>query len=220
VALVYQSGQTCDGCPEAVADLLRTGSPRFDVVFCGPTGRNRPDATTLARAALYVQPGGGDDLDAAWVEIRPFATGLRRWVRGGGRYLGICLGGYLAGTGPGLGLLPGDSRSYVGSPGATVTTTGDTTVTVEWAGAPWEVYFQDGPAFTLDADARADVLARYPNGLVAAAVVRHGAGRVGVVGPHPEADATWFAQAGLRPPARPTTPLARQLIAATWGPAA
>jgi len=41
------------------------------------------------------------------------------------------------------------------------------------------------------------VLATYPNDTIAALVARFGSGRVGVVGPHPEATQDWYTDAGL-----------------------
>jgi glutamine amidotransferase-like uncharacterized protein len=147
-----------------------------------------------------VQPGGGDDLDGAWRAVKSFGGPLREWLHNGGRYLGICMGAYLAGEDPGWGLLPGDTAEYVGSRGATVRTTRDTVVGVRWRGHQRHMYFQDGPYFTLDRRANAQVLATYEGGQPAALVAPYGAGRVGVVGPHPEADATWYAQYRLKNP--------------------
>ncbi|MEC3981503.1 hypothetical protein QMK34_40345, partial [Amycolatopsis sp. H20-H5] len=62
------------------------------------------------------------------------------------------------------------------------------------------MYFQDGPEFKLQENATANVLARYDNDLPAALVTPYGAGRVGVVGPHPEADQSWYDSAGLANP--------------------
>ncbi|GAB2878779.1 BPL-N domain-containing protein [Streptomyces mayteni] len=199
-ALVYRGPAASPGCPEAVAALLRGTPSRFTVTYCGPDEETPLSARALAAADVYAQPGGGDDVDAAWAELRPFADDLRDWVRGGGRYLGFCMGGYLAGRDPGLGLLPGDSGGYIDSPGASVTTGEDTVIRLRWRGRPRHVYFQDGPYFQLADDASATVLATYDNGLPAAVVARSGAGRVGVVGPHPEADASWYADHGLTNP--------------------
>ena len=71
---------------------------------------------------------------------------------------------------------------------------------VTWKGKPRHMYFQDGPFFVLDDGADAAVLARYDNGTAAAVVAPYGKGRVGVVGPHPEADASWSSDEGLRNP--------------------
>ncbi|MGP3975906.1 BPL-N domain-containing protein [Streptomyces sp. 8N114] len=157
-------------------------------------------ASALAQAAVYAQPGGGDDLTAAWKEMSAFADPLRRWVRGGGRYLGFCLGGYLAGHSPGFGLLPGDTDAYIASKGASVHTPADTVIPVRWRGRRRHMYFQDGPYFKLADKAAASVIATYDNGLSAAVLAPYGKGQVSVVGPHPEADATWYADYGLTNP--------------------
>lgn len=61
--------------------------------------------------------------------------------------------------------------------------------------------FQDGPCFRLLPHAEhVTVLARYPNGEVAALVATFRAGKVGVVGPHPEATPEWYLEFGLIDP--------------------
>ena len=202
-ALVYRGPASCPGCSEAVAALLESSPTSHRAVFCGPDEDVPLTADTLAGTGVYAQPGGGD-VGPAWRHLRHEAGAIRDWTRAGGRYLGFCLGAYLAGSSPGLGLLPGDTDRYIDSPGASVTTTDDTIVAVEWEGRPRHMFFQDGAVVRLAPGAVArgvvDVLATYDNGEVAAAVARYGAGRVGVVGPHPEAGATWYSDAGLTNP--------------------
>lgn len=196
LALVYRGPAACQGCAESVAALLRGSPAHFRTAFCGPAERVPLSAPALASATLYAQPGGGD-LAPAWREMRRYAGDIRAFVSRGGHYLGFCLGGYLAGRTPGFGLLPGDADEYVTSPGAGVHTTNDTVIAVRWRGHVRHMFFQDGPYFSLDAGAPAIVLARYLNGLPAAVVARYGEGSVGVVGPHPEADQSWFADDGF-----------------------
>jgi glutamine amidotransferase-like uncharacterized protein len=199
LALVYRGPASEAGCPEAVAGLLRASRWEFDVEYVGPREARQPTAEALAQAVLYAQPGGGE-LAHAYRILRRHVADIREYVSSGGRYLGFCLGGYLAGETPGFALLPGDSDRYIASPGASTTGVGDTVTTVRWRGAPRRVFFQDGPFFDLDpVRGRAHVLAVYDNGLPAAVVAPHGRGAVGVVGPHPEATPDWFTDAGLRP---------------------
>ncbi len=181
-----------------MAALLQRSPSRFRTAFCGPYEHLPLTARSLASATLYAQPGG-TDLPPAWRHMRPYAKTIRDFVHGGGHYLGLCLGGYLAGSNPGFGLLPGDSNEYIESRGAEVTSLKDTVISVQWRGRRRRIYFQDGPYFTLQPRARATVLARYENGLAAAVVARYGAGRVGVVGPHPEADRSWYVGLPLHP---------------------
>jgi glutamine amidotransferase-like uncharacterized protein len=216
VALVYRGPAACDGCPEAAADMLARQPQHFVIRYIGPRQRLRFSARALRGVALFVLPGGGNDVDQAWRGLRDdpgFSPALvRDYVRAGGRYLGICMGGYLAGITAGNGglrLLPGDSAEYVGSSGARVATTADTLVQVTWLGGhrprPRTMYFQDGPYFQLsdprtDPQARAAVvLARYRSvgEPVAIMIVPYGRGRVAVSGPHPEATPDWYTANGL-----------------------
>jgi glutamine amidotransferase-like uncharacterized protein len=201
LALVYR-GEAArpEECSDAVAALLRTSRHGFDVRYVGPREELPLTPAVLARATLYAQPGGGG-LDPAYRRMRTFEPAIRDFVAAGGRYLGFCLGAYLAGTGPGFGLLPGDTDQYITTHGATVTSERDTLVRVRWRGRPRLLYFQDGPAFFLAPGARGvTVLARYPNDEIAALTAPFGRGVVGVVGPHPEATADWYTDAGLQAP--------------------
>ncbi|WP_224277765.1 hypothetical protein [Streptomyces sp. LS1784] len=194
LALVYRGPAACEGCPEAAEGLLERAG--FAVRFVGPGEQVRFGPAALTGVALYVQPGGtnGQEVATAWSLLARdpgFSPDLvRTYVRGGGRFLGLCMGGYLAGD-PGFDLLPGDSGQYIRSPDATVTDERDRLVDVLWRGRPQRMYFQDGPYFDLDGPGT-DVLARYPNGRAAAAVTPYGRGRVAVSGPHPEAPAEWY----------------------------
>lgn len=210
LALVYSGPASLPGCPEAVADLLAASARGFRVDFVGPDEHWPLSAASLAEATLYAQPGGAD-LEEAYRHLRPHRDTIRRFVADGGRYLGFCLGSYLAGATPGFDLLPGDTDQYIGTSRASVDTDRGAIVEVSWRGHRRHLYFQDGPLFQFDADADVDILARYPNRAVAAAVTSFGRGRVGVVGPHPEASADWFIDAGLSDPGHhhPTPATAR-----------
>ncbi|MFJ9030549.1 BPL-N domain-containing protein [Streptomyces sp. NPDC102274] len=192
LALVYR-GRTQEDmdCADTVVGLLSRGPWGLDVRTSGPRGELPLSSGTLARARMYAQPGGGS-LSPAYQELRQHSGAIRDFVEDGGRYLGFCLGGYLAGRDEGFGLLSGEVDQYIVSPGATVTTEDNALVEIEWRGRPRTVFFQDGPYFSLRRDPGTTVLARYTNGLAAALVTSYGAGRVAVVGPHPEATGDWF----------------------------
>lgn len=213
LALVYRGkAARPHACSAALADLV-AGSPRaFRVEYVGPGQPVPLTDDALRRASLYVQPGGGE-LVRAYRRMRRHRASIRRFVRTGGRYLGVCLGGYLAGSTPGFALLPGDVDQYIASRGATVHSEDETVVPVDWRGRTRYAYFQDGPCFRFNAHARdVTVLARYDNGEIAAAVARFGTGRVGVVGIHPEADESWYAEGALHDPDGPDTDLGHDLI--------
>jgi glutamine amidotransferase-like uncharacterized protein len=209
IALIYRGPAACNGCAEAVANMLRRQPEHFVIEYIGPHERIHFSAAALRRATVYAQPGGNDDLVGTWRELmrEPGFTPslIPDFVRAGGRYLGTCMGGYLAGTtnGPGTGgfeMLPGDSEEYVGSPGADVHTLRNTLVHVTWLGGgrPQRrtMFFQDGPYFQINDMAGVTVLARYRNsggpGRIAMMVMRYGKGVVAVSGPHPEATPDWY----------------------------
>jgi hypothetical protein len=129
----------------AVIDGLRILIPGYlalaalsawSVLMYWTAHRAGPDhaAGTLATAALYAQPGGGNSVKRAYRQTKGSARTIRDYVRSGGRYLGICMGGYLAGHWRGFGLLPGGTDQFITSPGADVTKKKDTLVEVDWRG--------------------------------------------------------------------------------------
>ncbi|GDY33426.1 hypothetical protein GTS_50590 [Gandjariella thermophila] len=199
LALVYRGPASCSGCSESVAALLESTPTGFRTRYVGPDEDVDVTPKTLAGAVVYAQPGGGD-VDPAWRRLHRYADDIRDFVHNGGHYLGFCLGGYLAGATPGFALLPGDTDRYIGSPNASVHTTDDTLVRVNWRGRQRTMFFQDGPIFRLRPGAAATVLASYDTGAPAAVITAYGSGRVGVVGPHPEADRSWYRDADLSNP--------------------
>jgi len=215
LALVYRGPASCSGCSESVAALLRSTALGFRTEFCGPDEQRQISWRELRAAAVYAQPGGGE-VDPAWRRMRHHAEEIRDFVHTGGHYLGFCLGAYLAGGTPGFNLLPGDVDQYISTPGASVRNTDDTLVQVRWRGQPRNMYFQDGPVFLLRPDAPATVLATYATGAPAAVVARHGSGRVGVVGPHPEADRSWYTAAQLSNPEGIHLDLGQDLVESTF----
>ena len=194
VALVYRGPAGCDGCSEATAALLQSSKWNFDVKYVGPhESLSISDGLKLPNVKLYAQPGGSGNVWSAYLHLWWSAGDIKNFVNSGGRYLGICMGGYLAGTQPGFNLLPGDTNQYITSPGATVKNTQDTIVQVNWRGKPRYMYFQDGSYFLLNSGAAGvTVLGTYTNGEIAAMVAPHGKGKVGVSGPHPEATEEWY----------------------------
>ncbi|KAH7324207.1 hypothetical protein B0I35DRAFT_158096 [Stachybotrys elegans] len=203
-ALVYRGNAACDGCSEVVAHVLETSPYHFNVTYCGPDESVDLSAEVLSSAAVYAYPGG-PDLNSAWKEIKEHAEIIRNFVRDGGRYMGFCLGAYLAGRSPGLGLLPKgiDTDSECEQEGAQVSDGRDAVIQVDWefnSGSPYSnvqrgrwLYFQEGAMLTGFKGEDPRILARYSsNGDVAASATSFGRGFVGLTGPHPEATKDWF----------------------------
>ncbi|MDO5711788.1 MAG: hypothetical protein Q4P32_08645, partial [Micrococcales bacterium] len=89
-------------------------------------------------------------------------------------------------------LWPGRVIDYKSVRGADVRRGAERLATIGWRGRSRNMYGEDPPTFSLNRGVRrVTVLARYRSGHIAAASVPVGRGRVTVVGPHPEAPASW-----------------------------
>lgn len=144
------------------------------------------------------------DLDKVWKEAKHFKNCVRDFVAGGGRYLGFCLGAYLAGHSPGLGLLPknSDTDSESDQKGAQVKNDKDAVIQVDWTFTAGDkasqtvkrwIFFQEGAVICDFEENKTDrVLGRYStSGRVASSLNKFGEGWVGLTGPHPEATDDW-----------------------------
>lgn len=222
LALVYRGPASCAGCSEAAARLVKASKFKFRVAYVGPREKRKITAGNLRKARLYVQPGGDTSVAKADRLLGNRAKKLiKNYVRAGGHYLGICQGAYLAGANPGMAMLaPADSGQYIQTPGASVTSTRDAVIPVRWGANPrtaktYRMFFQDGPYFTLNSVRGVKVFARYTNGRIAAMTKTYGKGRVGVVGPHPEAPRSWYRAIGQKDRSAVGRALGKRLINAT-----
>lgn len=194
VAVVYRGPASCPGCSEAAAALLRRSPLGFEVSYIGPREKRKVIAANLRGVDLYVQPGGDGSVRQGMRSLgRRSARVLKAYVANGGRYVGFCMGAYLAGSGPGMGLLaPGNTGQYSQTRGAEVTTAADAVVPLRWGRSLRHQYAQD-PPYIIPSGVRGErVLSRFTNGKVNALVRPYGRGAVGVVGTHPEATRDWY----------------------------
>jgi len=135
---------------------------------------------------LYVQPGGESPWSGTdafeWNEI----SAIQKWVESGGRYYGSCWGGYAVGDWVFLFLNTAFVQElYLNFE---VPNYDDTKVTITWFnGTDFEVYFQDGPTWLLNAN-QEDLVTRLADykatGNIAAMVFPYGDGKVGASGVH------------------------------------
>lgn len=202
IAVVYSDDATgaADGDDTAAVAAMLTAAKgwNFEVITAGPNG-TLPVRTALERPGvrLYAQPGAAGDDRAAYRRQRRDKSSIRAFVRAGGRYLGICMGGFLAEPGF-FNLFRGRVDEYYSSPGAAVRTPDPAVIPITWRGTTRQMYFQDGGFMVLARRTSGiTVLARYSNGAVAALVAPYGHGKIGLCGPHPEAPSEWYLETGL-----------------------
>lgn len=190
VALVYRGPASVTSCEDAVAMAL---ADKYSIVFTGPKDKPPLEALVMPGAAIWVQPGGGDDVDVAWAACSGHKDALRAWVEGGGRYIGICMGAFLAG-GLGYEVLGPNAETmvYIEMPDAQAKDLKTYIIDMTWGNKVVKCFYQGGPAFDFKDGAPGEVVARYSNNAIASLIVPMGKGRVGVIGPHPEVTQEWY----------------------------
>ena len=202
VGVVYSDDSTglADGDDTGALVTLLRGNARwnFHVLTVGPNGAMPvQEALAAPEVRLYAQPGADGDDSSAYKRQKGDKAAIREFVRRGGRYLGICMGGFLAEPGH-FNIFRGRVNEYYSSRGASVTTADPALVCVTWRGTPRQLYFQDGGYMVPHRKAvGVTVLARYSNNTIAALVASFGRGKVGLSGPHPEAPPEWYRDGGL-----------------------
>jgi glutamine amidotransferase-like uncharacterized protein len=197
--LVYVEHPMCNiDCADGVRDVLEN-SREYTVLLVGPSSFPYKELSEklLHEATCLIIPGGigeSDQYDNS--KLKTYAGLIKNYVACGGRYLGICMGSYFAGHHY-LSLLKKDTRvvQYVKRKDAVVHHEKPAVIELMWEDSNQHMYFADGAAFVPRRGSKhisGEIVARYMNSDPAAIIQSHRKGRVGVIGPHPEAHKWWF----------------------------
>lgn len=145
----------------------------------------------MRKLEIVAFPGGVGEADE-WSKIFHDAVAdVRLFAQKGGVYLGICMGAYWAGPGY-FDLVPGlEIQQYIRAAGSEIKRSYPTTAAVQWQGRAERMFFWDGPVFS---GSVGEVVATYANG----GVMALRAGRVGLIGCHPESQENWYERKYLR----------------------
>ena len=129
--------------------------------------------------------GGFGDSDSYKHLLKQNAKQVRRFVDSGGKYIGICMGGYWAGSSY-FNILDGcDTVQYITRPNTDTRRPHAKDLDVMWQGNKEKMFFYDGFAVT---DGDYEVVSRYMNG-DAMAIIQN---NIGIIGCHPEATSYWY----------------------------
>lgn len=136
---------------------------------------------------LIVVPGGFGDADSFENLFKHNKSRVKQFVQDGGRYLGICMGAYWAGSHY-FDLLNGvDAVQYLSRPGTDTRRPHAKNIDITWQGKPEKMFWYDGCALVGDTD-KFKTVATYANG-DAMAIIQH---RIGLIGCHPESEQFWY----------------------------
>ena len=132
-------------------------------------------------------PGGFGDADSFATVLKYNQQQVKQFVQAGGRYLGICMGAYWAGSHYFDILKDVDAVQYLSRPGADARRPHAKNIAVNWKNTPTNMFWYDGCALVGNRD-RFETVATYSNG-DAMAIYQD---RVGLIGCHPESEKFWY----------------------------
>ena len=130
-------------------------------------------------------PGGFGDSDSWDYLLRSHVERIRGFIANGGRYLGICMGAYWAGSDYFNILDDIKIEQYITRPNTCTRRPHAKAMEVDWLGNKEKMFFYDGCAIE---GSNMDVVATYPNG-DAMAIIQ---GNIGLIGCHPESQKHWY----------------------------
>jgi glutamine amidotransferase-like uncharacterized protein len=131
-------------------------------------------------------PGGLGDASSFDFLTREHRSNIRKFVRQGGAYLGICMGAYWAGS-EYFNLLDNiDAVQYITRPGTDTRRPHAKNLEVTWLDQKQRMFFYDGCA--LVGTGKFKTVATYANGDPMAIIQN----RIGLIGCHPESELHWY----------------------------
>lgn len=130
-------------------------------------------------------PGGFGDSDSYRHLLRNNRSAVKSFVRSGGKYIGICMGGYWAGSEYFNILDSCDTTQYIKRPNTDTRRPHAKNLDVIWNGKKEKMFFYDGFAVT---GSGFETYATYMNGDPMAIIQNN----IGIIGCHPEAEQFWY----------------------------
>jgi hypothetical protein len=171
--------------------IVKSLSPHFTFkIFT----RQAVEESFFGDVDMIAVPGGIGDADSFSYLMRENLAQIKQFMNRGGRYLGICMGAYWAGSHY-FNMLHGvDAVQYIKRPETDIRRSYSTTAQIDWRGQPERMFFYDGCALVGD-HRRFETVAAYANG-DSMAIYQD---RIGLIGCHPESDHYWYDRKYLEP---------------------
>jgi glutamine amidotransferase-like uncharacterized protein len=132
-------------------------------------------------------PGGIGDSDSFDTLLKHNKKAVRDFISRGGRYLGICMGAYWAGSHYFNILDEVDAVQYITRPGTDTRRPHAKAMPVTWEQEQEKMFFYDGCALVGN-NLKFETIATYSNNDPMAIIQN----RIGLIGCHPESEKFWF----------------------------
>jgi glutamine amidotransferase-like uncharacterized protein len=136
---------------------------------------------------MIAVPGGFGDASSFDKLFQHNKDRVKAFIKSGGRYLGICMGAYWAGSHY-LDILDDvDAVQYITQPNSDTRRPHAKAIDITWKDTPDKMFFYDGCAFVGNKE-KFNIISTYANGDPMAIVQ----GRIGLIGCHPESEKFWY----------------------------
>ncbi len=136
---------------------------------------------------IVAVPGGFGDANSFDRLFKANQRSVKQFIRNGGKYLGICMGAYWAGSHY-LNILDGiEAVQYITQSNTDTRRPHAKDINIVWQEHPNRMFFYDGCALVGDTS-KFKTIATYTNG-DAMAVIQN---NIGLIGCHPEAESFWY----------------------------
>jgi hypothetical protein len=155
-------------------------------------GKNELEKVFFDDVDMIAVPGGLGDASSFDSAFKHNVRPVRDFIARGGRYLGICMGAYWAGSHYLNILQDVDAVQYITRPGTDTHRPHAKNLPVMWQDCygmiePYKMFFYDGCALVGDAT-KFQTMATYMNG-DAMAIIQN---NIGLIGCHPESEQFWY----------------------------
>lgn len=138
-------------------------------------------------------PGGLGDADNFDFLLRDKKKLIKKYLSNGGKYLGVCMGAYLAGKHYFDLLEDADCFQYTKRKNSEIKKEKETVISVKWKRKYYDMYFYDGCTIVGDKK-KFKTYAHYQNGDVMAIIQKN----IGLIGCHPESPLNWYEDISLK----------------------
>jgi hypothetical protein len=164
--------------------IIRALSPHYRFKIFG---KNPLEDVFFDDVDMIAVPGGIGDSESFRYLLRNNGDLIRHFVSKGGKYLGICMGAYWAGSHY-LNILDNvDAVQYITQPETDTRRPHAKAIDVTWNGVQDKMFFYDGCALVGNSN-KFTTIATYTNGDPMAIVQNN----IGLIGCHPESEQFWY----------------------------
>jgi Biotin-protein ligase, N terminal len=149
--------------------------------------KNKLEYDFFDNVDMIAVPGGIGDSDTFKQLFKNNGDRVREFIHNGGRYLGICMGAYWAGSHYLDVLDDVDAVQYIKRPGTDTRRPHAKNLSITWKNEPMNMFFYDGCSLIGNRH-KFTTVATYANGDAMAIYQK----RIGLIGCHPESERFWY----------------------------